>query len=60
MEAKLRQFLADHQAINHSAFAREIGIDRMDFAKIVKGLRRIPRPRRGDFLKTMRKYGFSG
>jgi hypothetical protein len=54
----LRQFLSERPAINLSAFARECGIGRVNFTKILAGLRKIPQSKRGAVLSAMKKYGF--
>lgn len=58
LEENLQQFLAERPAINLSAFAKECAIDRVNFAKILGGLRRIPQAKRGVVIAIMVKYGF--
>lgn len=56
--AAFRQFLAERPALNLSALAEELGIDRVNLYKIVAGLRGIPRAKRGIFAEIARKYGY--
>jgi len=56
-EAALRTFLAERPAINHTAFAKECGMDRTNFLKMLLGLRNIPKAKRGLVLAAMKKYG---
>ena len=57
-ENELRVFLEERPAINHAAFAKECTIDRVNFSKILKGIRKIPKPKRGQILRTIEKYGY--
>jgi hypothetical protein len=57
-EQAFRQFIAERPALNLSALAEELGIDRVNFLKIVAGLRKIPQAKRGRFLFVAQKYGF--
>ena len=57
-ENELRVFLEERPAINHTIFANECKIDRVNFSKILKGIRKIPKPKRGQVLRTMEKYGY--
>jgi hypothetical protein len=57
-EKAFRQFIAERPALNLSALAEELGVDRVNFLKIVAGLRKIPRAKRGRFLSVAQKYGF--
>lgn len=57
-EIALRNFLKERPAINRSAFAQECNIERMNFVKILSGLRKIPKAKRGLVLATMVKYGY--
>jgi len=56
-ETTLRIFLGERPAINHTAFAKECGMDRTNFLKILLGLRNIPKAKRGLVLAAMKKYG---
>ena len=56
-EQALRHFIAARPALNLSALAEELGIDRVNLLKIVAGLRKIPRAKRGRFLFVAQKYG---
>ena len=57
-EIALRNFLKECPAINRSTFAQECNIERMNFVKILSGLRKIPKAKRGLVLATMAKYGY--
>ena len=58
MEKELQTFLAERPAINKSAFAKELMIDRMTLEKILICIRKIPKAKRGIFLNIMQKYGY--
>ncbi|MBI1226495.1 MAG: hypothetical protein GC192_14775 [Bacteroidetes bacterium] len=53
-----RKFLAERPAISPDRLADELGFDRANLQKIIQGSRSIPQPRRGDFSRIMRKYGY--
>jgi hypothetical protein len=57
-EQTFRQFITERPALNLSALAEELGVGRVNFLKIVVGLRKIPRSRRGHFLSVAQKYGY--
>jgi hypothetical protein len=57
-EQDFRQFIAERPALNLSALAKELGMNRVNFLKIMAGLRKIPRAKRGHFLATAQKYGY--
>jgi hypothetical protein len=57
-EQTFRQFIAERPALNLSALAEELGIDRVNLLKIIVGLRKIPRTKRGHFLTVAQKYGY--
>lgn len=57
-EQTFRQFIAEHPALNLSALADELGVDRVNLNKIVNGLRKIPQAKRGLFYKIAQKYGY--
>jgi len=56
-EDALRKFLAERPAINLTAFALECSLERANFGKILLGLRKIPKAKRGLVSAVMRKYG---
>jgi hypothetical protein len=56
-EAALLKFLAERPAINITAFALECDLDRANFSKILLGLRKIPKAKRGLVFAVMEKYG---
>lgn len=58
-ENSFRQFIAERPALNLSALADELGIDRVNLNKIINGLRKIPQAKRGQFFKVAKKYGYS-
>ncbi len=53
-----RQFIAERPALNLSALADELGIDRVNLNKIIAGLRKIPNAKPAQFLATAQKYGY--
>lgn len=57
-EQAFRQFIAERPALNLSALAEELGIDGVNFLKIIAGLRKIPQAKRGRFLAVSQKYGY--
>jgi hypothetical protein len=57
-EQAFRQFIAERPALNLSALAEELGSDRVNLLKIIAGLRKIPKAKRGQFLATAQKYGY--
>ncbi len=57
-EQSFRQFIAERPALNLSALADELGIDRVNLNKIINGLRKIPQAKRGQFLALAKKYGY--
>jgi hypothetical protein len=46
-----RQFIAGCPALNLSALADELGIDRVNLNKIINGSRKIPQAKRGQFFE---------
>jgi transcriptional accessory protein Tex/SPT6 len=58
MENDFRKFIKERPALNISALAKELKIDRVTLIKIIEGYLKIPRHRRGKFLEIMLKYGF--
>jgi len=54
-----RHFLSERPAISPDRLAAELSIDRTNLRKIIKGKRKIPNPRRGDFYRLMKKYGYT-
>ena len=57
-EKSFCQFIADRPALNLSALAEELGMDRVNLLKIIAGLRKIPQAKRGQFLQVAQKYGY--
>ncbi|MBK7937993.1 MAG: hypothetical protein IPJ82_13270 [Lewinellaceae bacterium] len=57
-EHVFRQFIAERPALNLSVLADELGIDRVNLQKIISGLRKIPKAKRGIFLQIAQKYGY--
>ena len=53
-----RQFVTERPALNLSALALELGMDRTNLLKIIAGLRDIPRAKRGIFASVAEKYGY--
>jgi len=58
-EHDFRQFIVERSALNISALADELQIDRVNVHKIIAGLRNIPRAKRGIFTRIAQKYGYS-
>lgn len=58
-EHQFRQFIAERPALRLSILAEELGIDRVNLYKIIRGLRTIPKAKRGQFLVIAQKYGYS-
>ena len=52
------QFIAERPALNLSVLADELDIDRVNLNKIIKGLRKIPKAKRGIFYQVAQKYGY--
>lgn len=58
-EQTFRQFIAERPALNLSALADELGMDRVNLTKVITGLRKIPKAKRGLFYNVAQKYGFN-
>ncbi|MEO6039391.1 MAG: hypothetical protein ABIQ93_13340 [Saprospiraceae bacterium] len=58
-EQDFRQFIAERPALNLSALADELRLDRVNLHKIIRGLRNIPSAKRGIFMKIAQKYGYA-
>jgi hypothetical protein len=58
MENDFKKFIEQRPSICKSKLAKELAIDRMTIEKILIGMRKIPKPRRGDFFRIMQKYGY--
>ena len=56
MEKELQTFVNERAAINKSAFAKELMIDRVALEKILIGIRKVPKNKHGIFLSVMQKY----
>jgi len=54
-----RHFLSERPAISPDRLAIELSMDRTNLQKIIKGKRKVPNPRRGDFYRLMHKYGYT-
>jgi hypothetical protein len=59
MENDFRKFISERPALNISALAKELKTDRVYLSKIISGLFKIPKSKRGTFLKIMKKYGYA-
>ena len=57
-EITFRHFIAERPALNLSVLADELDIDRVNLNKIIKGLRKIPKAKRGIFYQVAQKYGY--
>ena len=57
-EITFRHFIAERPALNLSVLADELDIDRVNLNKIIKGLRKIPKAKRGIFYQMPQKYGY--
>lgn len=53
-----RIFIAERPAISPARLAQEINVHFANLNKIINGGRNIPKPRRGDFVRIMEKYGW--
>jgi hypothetical protein len=58
-ESSFRQFIAERPALNLSVLADEVEMDRVNLHKIINGLRKIPKAKRGRFYQVAQKYGYS-
>ncbi|MEZ4966510.1 MAG: hypothetical protein R2791_14810 [Saprospiraceae bacterium] len=58
-EQTFRQFIAERAALNLSALADELGIDRVNLDKIITGIHKIQPAKRRQFFKVAKKYGYS-
>ncbi|MFT6002389.1 MAG: hypothetical protein ACI95T_001150 [Flavobacteriales bacterium] len=54
-----RFFLTIRPAISPDRLAKEININRSNLKKVIDGDRQIPRNRKSDFIRIMKKYGYS-
>ena len=54
---QFRNFLEERPAISPNRLAKELDYDKTNLQKIIMGLRNIPKKRRGDFIRIMKKYG---
>jgi hypothetical protein len=57
-ESLFRQFIAERPALNLSVLAGELEMDRVNLLKIISGLRKIPKAKRGRFYQVAQKYGY--
>ena len=50
-------FLADRPAINQTKLMEELGYDRRNWYALKRGVRQVPKAKRGKFLEVLEKYG---